>query len=114
MLAEFVRWLTPDTLLASYNGKSYDAPLLRTRYQLARMPDPMAGLGHVDLLYPSRRRYCGIYENCRLATIERQVLKIVREDDLPGSEAPAAWLTYLEGAPLATCGVWQSTIIRTW
>jgi uncharacterized protein YprB with RNaseH-like and TPR domain len=36
-------------------------------------------------------------ENCRLATIERRVLRTVREDDLPGSEAPAAWLTFLRG-----------------
>ncbi|MGH8153505.1 MAG: ribonuclease H-like domain-containing protein, partial [Rhodanobacteraceae bacterium] len=34
MLDEFARWLRPDTILASYNGKSYDAPLLRTRYRL--------------------------------------------------------------------------------
>ena len=99
MLEVFASWLDADTLLASYNGKSYDTPLLRTRYRLARMPDPTAQLGHVDLLYPSRRRYRGVYENCRLATIERQVLKIVREDDLPGSEAPAAWLGYLRGGP---------------
>jgi uncharacterized protein YprB with RNaseH-like and TPR domain len=97
MLAEFARWLTPNTMLASYNGKSYDATLLRARYRLARMPDPTARLEHVDLLYPARRRYRGIYENCRLATIERHVLKIVREDDLPGSEAPAAWLAFLRG-----------------
>ena len=38
-----------------------------------------------------------MYENCRLATIERQVLRVLREDDLPGSEAPAAWLSYLRG-----------------
>ena len=99
MLEAFASWLDADTLLASYNGKSYDTPLLRTRYRLARMPDPTAQLGHLDLLYPSRRRYRGVYENCRLATIERQVLKIVREDDLPGSEAPAAWLGYLRGGP---------------
>lgn len=97
MLAEFARWVGPTTLLASYNGKSYDAPLLRTRYRLARMADPTAGLEHVDLLYPSRRRWRGVYENCRLCTIERRVLGVVREDDLPGSEAPAAWLTYLRG-----------------
>lgn len=97
MLEVFASWLSADTVLASYNGKSYDAPLLRTRFRLARMPDPTASLEHVDLLYPSRRRYRGVYENCRLATIERQVLKIVREDDLPGSEAPAAWLGYLRG-----------------
>jgi uncharacterized protein YprB with RNaseH-like and TPR domain len=38
-----------------------------------------------------------VYENCRLATIERQVLRVVREDDLPGAQAPAAWLSYLRG-----------------
>lgn len=97
MLAEFARWLTPGTVLASYNGKSYDAPLLRTRWRLARMADASAGLAHIDLLYPARRRYRGVWENCRLATIERRALGIVREDDLPGSQAPAAWLGYLRG-----------------
>ncbi len=97
MLDVFRDWLAPDTMLVSYNGKSYDAPLLATRYRLARRTNPLAGLAHVDLLYPSRRRWRGVYENCRLATIERQVLQVVREDDLPGSEAPAAWLSYLRG-----------------
>lgn len=97
LLAEFARWLTPDTILVSYNGKSYDAPLLRTRYRLARRADPLAGLDHVDLLYPARRRYRGAFANCRLATMEREVLNILRADDLPGSEAPAAWKTYLHG-----------------
>ena len=97
MLDAFRAWVRPDTMLVSYNGKCYDAPLLATRYRLARQTNPLAGLPHVDLLYPTRRRYRGVYENCRLATIERQVLRIVREDDLPGSEAPAAWLSYLRG-----------------
>ena len=97
MLEAFRGWLSADTTLVSYNGKCYDAPLLATRYRLARMPNPLAGLAHVDLLYPTRRRYRGVYENCRLATIERQVLRVVREDDLPGAEAPAAWLAYLRG-----------------
>ena len=43
-----------------------------------------------------------MFENCRLATIERQVLQVVREDDLPGSEAPAAWLSYLRGGSAHT------------
>src|SRR3546814_7295360 len=54
-------------------------------------------LHHVDLLFPSRRRWRGRWENCRLATIEREALGVVREDDLPGSQAPAAWLQYLRG-----------------
>lgn len=97
MLDALAGWVHPRSVLCSYNGKCYDAPLLATRYRLARRAHPLAGLRHVDLLYPTRRRYRGVYENCRLATIERQVLKVVREDDLPGSEAPAAWLGYLRG-----------------
>lgn len=97
MLREFSRWLAEDTRLVSYNGRCYDAPLLKTRYRLARRGDPLSALDHVDLLFPTRRRYRGTWENCRLATIERQLLRIQREDDLPGSEAPGAWLDYLRG-----------------
>lgn len=97
LLTAFADTLRADTVLASYNGKSYDAPLLAARYRLARLHNPLKGLDHIDLLYPTRRRYKGRWDNCRLATIERQLLGIVREDDLPGSEAPAAWLGYLRG-----------------
>ena len=97
MLRTFSEWIDADTVLVSYNGKSYDAPLLATRYRLARMANPLAGLTHVDLLHPMRRRYRQIWENCKMQTAERKLLRIVREDDLPGSEAPRAWLTYLRG-----------------
>ena len=97
MLQTFARWLAPGTVLASYNGKCYDAPLLNTRYRLARQPSPLTGLLHLDLLHPARRRWKGRWENCRLGTLERRVLDIVRDDDLPGSEAPRAWLDYLRG-----------------
>ena len=98
MLDAFAGWLQEkDTVLSSYNGRCYDSPLLKTRYRLARKDDPITPLDHVDLLFPTRRRYRGTWENCRLATIERELLRIVREDDLPGSEAPAAWLNYLRG-----------------
>ena len=99
MLRKFATWLQPDTVLVSYNGKCYDAPLLKTRYRLARLPDPLSGLGHLDLLHPVRRHWKGVWENCRLTTAERELLGVVREDDLPGSEAPAAWLSYLRGGP---------------
>ncbi|MCQ4166653.1 ribonuclease H-like domain-containing protein [Tahibacter harae] len=95
MLAEFARWIQPDSVLVSYNGRSYDAPLLAARYRLQRLPDPIKPCAHVDLLHPVRRAYRGRWENCRLATIERRLLQIVREDDLPGSEAPAAWRSWL-------------------
>src|SRR5690606_15144124 len=66
-----------------------------------RLPDPLHGLAHVDLLFPARRRWRGRWENCRLATIEREALGVVRDDDLPGSQAPAAWLQFLRGGSSA-------------
>lgn len=95
MLATFSSWLPPDAIFVSYNGRSYDAPLLKGRYRMHRQQHPFDERGHLDLLYPMRRAYRGIWENCRLKTIEREVLGIHREDDLPGAEAPAAWLAYL-------------------
>ncbi|AOD13701.1 ribonuclease H-like domain-containing protein [Xanthomonas fragariae] len=97
MLDLFRNWLSPQTVLSSYNGRCYDAPLLKMRYRLARRGDPISALDHVDLLFPTRRRYRGTWENCKLATIERHLLRVVREDNLPGFEAPAAWLSYLRG-----------------
>jgi uncharacterized protein len=101
MLDCFASWLRPDTVLVSYNGKSYDSPLLKTRFRLHQRPCPLTGLLHLDLLHPVRRRWRGVWENCRLATVERQLLRVVREDDLPGSEAPAAWLGFLRGGSAA-------------
>lgn len=99
--AAMLRWfagnLPRDPIFVSYNGRSYDAPLLKGRYRLHRQAHPFEERDHVDLLYPVRRAYRGVWENCRLQTVERQLLGIVREDDLPGHEAPAAWLAYLRG-----------------
>lgn len=101
MLDCFASWLRPDSVLVSYNGKSYDSPLLKTRFRLHQRACPLTGLTHLDLLHPVRRRWRGVWENCRLATVERQLLRVVREDDLPGSEAPAAWLGFLRGGSAA-------------
>jgi uncharacterized protein len=97
MLQTFADWLKPETILVSYNGKSYDAPLLKGRFRLNSVEHRLAELPHIDWLHPTRRVYKGHLPNCKLATIEREVLRIIREDDLPGSEAPAAWLAWLRG-----------------
>ena len=101
MLDAFATWLQPHTVLSSFNGRSYDAPLLKTRYRLTRRPEPLSAHDHIDLLHPARRRWKGLWENCRLGTIEREALGIQRDDDLPGSQAPAAWLDYLRGGSSA-------------
>ena len=104
MLRAFSDSLPESPIFVSYNGRSYDAPLLKGRYRMHRLQHPFETLRHDDLLYPTRRRYRGRWENCRLQTIERNVLGVVREDDLPGSEAPRAWLDYLRGRSAANLG----------
>ncbi len=97
MLAVFASWMPEDAVFVSYNGRSYDAPLLKGRYRMHRHAHPFEDRRHVDLLHPVRRAYRGVWANCRLQTVERELLGIVRDDDLPGSEAPAAWLAFLRG-----------------
>ena len=101
MLRALLDEMADAPTLVSYNGKSYDRPLLSTRLRLARLPDPLPSLSHLDLLHPTRRRLRSVLPNCKLSTVEREWLGIVREDDLPGSEAPAAWLSFLRGGSAA-------------
>jgi len=95
MLDALTDALRADAVLLSYNGKRFDLPLLRTRLRLHRRDPRALDRPHVDLLYGVRRRYRQRWDNCRLATAERELLQVGRHDDLPGSEAPAAFRRWL-------------------
>ena len=89
--------------LVSYNGKSFDAPLVRSRARLLRAPDPLGPREHIDLLHVVRRMYRGSWPDCRLRTAEARVLGFARVDDLPGSEVPDAFRRFMrhgDAAPL--------------
>jgi uncharacterized protein len=96
MLASFSRALSPDDRLVSYNGKSFDLPLLLTRYRMQAVAEPFTALPHLDLLHPVRRLFGAAWPDCRLLTLEERLLGFRRQHDLPGSEAPAAWVDYLK------------------
>jgi len=81
--------------LVTFNGKVFDVGLLTTRFILNRLPDPLSGFPHLDLLYPSRRLLGHRLDNSRLSTLEREVLEFHREDDLPASEIPMRYLNWL-------------------
>ncbi|MEJ2693762.1 MAG: ribonuclease H-like domain-containing protein [Candidatus Thiodiazotropha sp.] len=95
MLMAFAGALTADDRLISYNGKSFDLPLMITRYRMQSQSPPFDGLPHLDLLHPVRRLFKRRWADCRLTTLERRLLGFVRQNDLPGSEAPAAWADYV-------------------
>jgi uncharacterized protein YprB with RNaseH-like and TPR domain len=81
--------------LITFNGKSFDVGLLSARFIMNRLPDPLSGLPHLDLLHPSRRLLGHRLENSRLGTIEREVLGLIREGDIPGSEIPQRYFDWL-------------------
>jgi hypothetical protein len=104
LLAAFADTLAPDDHLVSYNGKSYDLPLLVSRFRMQGLAHPFNELPHLDLLYPVRRLFGRRWLDCRLTSLEANLLGVTRLDDLPGSEAPAAWFDFVRrgrGALLA-------------
>ncbi|HTO47492.1 MAG TPA: ribonuclease H-like domain-containing protein [Burkholderiales bacterium] len=83
-------------VLVTFNGKSFDLPLLKTRARLAGTDLLTDGLAHLDLLHVTRRLLHAGWPDCRLRTAEARALRLERPDDLPGAEAPAAWRRWLE------------------
>ncbi len=94
VLARVAERLEAASMLVTFNGKSFDMPLLRTRFTMARMPWP-GERPHLDLLHVARRLHKVRGIECRLTTIEREVLGFERVGDVPGSEVSARYLHYL-------------------
>lgn len=76
--------------VVTFNGKSYDAPFLRSRAVIHGVAMSLPGR-HVDLLHPSRRRWKGSFIDCRLQTLERWVCRRRRSGDVPSDEVPALY-----------------------
>jgi hypothetical protein len=89
--------------VVTFNGGGFDLPLLETRFVLARRRWPTT-LAHLDLLRPSRRVWSRCFDDCRLGTLERDVLGLAREQDVPGGLIPTLyfdWLRRKRAAPVA-------------
>lgn len=82
-------------VLITYNGKTYDQPLLETRFRMARARHPFDRLEHLDLLVGARRLWKLRLESCRLAELENQILGVERQGDLPGEMIPYYYFEYL-------------------
>ena len=103
LLAALAPILERASALVSFNGAGFDVPLLETRFVLARRRWP-ADLVHVDLLHAARRVWGRSLADCRLETLERAVLGVERENDVPGSFIPSIYFGFLRSrqpAPLA-------------
>jgi uncharacterized protein len=82
--------------LVTFNGKSFDWNILRSRFVFNRMKPAVCEPVHIDLLYPSRRIWKLKLENCRLSSLEENILGEYRVDDIPGELIPSAYFEYLD------------------
>jgi uncharacterized protein len=86
--------------LVTFNGKSFDWPLLATRYTLARQAMPAAAWPHLDLLHPARRVWRHRLPSCSLSALEAAILGVQRASDVPSALIPALYFRYLrDGDP---------------
>ncbi len=88
--------------LVSFNGKSFDAPLLESRYQYHRREWAGARLPHLDMLHVARRFWRE--PDSSLTMLEQQLLGASRHGDVPGFEIPSRYFHFLrtrDAQPLA-------------
>lgn len=82
--------------LVSFNGASFDLPLLRLRAHRYGLSARVLDAEHVDLLHPARRLHRGRGRDCRLATLERELLGLRRHGDIDPAEIPEVFWAWLQ------------------
>ncbi|WP_438432883.1 ribonuclease H-like domain-containing protein [Gorillibacterium sp. sgz500922] len=87
--------LTEHTHLVSYNGKSFDWPLVLNRFVMNRMRPGRIPAVHLDFLHPSRSLWKHTLPSCKLGKVEEERLGFHRVEDVPGSLAPTLYFRYL-------------------
>ncbi len=94
LLEELRELFTRFRLLVTFNGKSFDWPLIDTRFVLHGYRLEF-GFDHLDLLHPSRRIWKHRLASCSLTSLEQGVFDIWREGDVPGYLIPHLYFDYL-------------------
>ena len=80
--------LQPAAGVATFNGGSFDLPVLRARWVMARMPGDFTHAAHVDLLTLVRALYRHRLDNCTLRFVEQRVLGYEGDDPRPSALVP--------------------------
>lgn len=86
-------------VLVTFNGRSFDWPLLQTRFQMSRVvgiPEPVA---HLDLLHPARQLWRLSLGSVALTRLEQHVLEFDRGQDIASETIPQRYFEFLRGGP---------------
>lgn len=85
------------TTLVTYNGKAFDWPQVKTRHVFVKEHVPkLPEFGHFDLYHASRRMWKHKLERTKLSIVEKDVLGVERQDDIPGFLAPMIYFDFVE------------------
>jgi uncharacterized protein YprB with RNaseH-like and TPR domain len=89
--------LTDFKILVSYNGKSYDIPLLDNRFKYHKCEYSIRTLECLDLMHLSRRFWKNSLKGCKLQDVEAMVLGFIRDysHDIPGEMIPKTYFDYV-------------------
>lgn len=95
VIGNFLEDLNKETVFVSFNGRGFDLPFIRTRAYHHGIRRNLRH-HHLDLLYFSRRTWGGTLPNCRLQTLEKHLFDLYRHEDVPSSQVPAFYRTYMK------------------
>ncbi len=95
MLRKFWQLVSVFKTVVSYNGRSFDLPLLKSRLRMAEAPEiDLDAIPHLDLMPIARRMYKGLPSRFRLQDLEKNILGFARPHDLPGAQIPAVYFAF--------------------
>jgi len=94
-IREILSLFGPQMIYVSYNGKSFDRNILMNRCRINRMDCEMRN--QLDLLYPARTLWRRVLDNCSLGQVEKDILDIHRQEDIPGALIPQCYQDFLRG-----------------
>jgi hypothetical protein len=100
-LLEDMNAALPDPILVTYNGRTFDAPVLDGRATMHRRRAGFESLPHLDALAPARTLYRGWLPSCRLVDVESRILGVTRPSaDVDGAEVPAWYFRFLRSGDM--------------
>jgi uncharacterized protein YprB with RNaseH-like and TPR domain len=88
-------FLLPYKNIVSFNGKTYDIPLLKNRFILNKMDTELDNFNHIDILHPARRLWKRRLQQCDLQNLEFEILNQERIDDIPGALIPQIYFEFI-------------------
>lgn len=105
LLAALQQWLAPFNVIVTFNGKTFDVPLLMSRYTLNRLESPFGGFDHLDVLHVARKLWRDRLPSRALSSLEKEIAGFERTgEEVPGWLVPQLYFDYLKSGDARPLG----------